>query len=84
MAPDFLIYIFILFKFFIVILLLFSAGVVRLYLLKAGFLTINYYFFTIFYILSFFKQVSALLNKIIKRFNYFKSFTFAETLNALT
>jgi len=84
MAPDFLIYIFTLFKFFVVILLLFFVNVVKLYLLKAGFLTINHFFFTILYILPLFKQVSALLNKAIKRFSYFKSFTPAETLNIST
>jgi len=65
-------------------LLPFSAGVVRLCLLKTGFSTINHFFFTILYILSFFKQVSALLNKVIKRFSYLKNFTPAETLNVST
>jgi len=84
MAPDFFIYIFILFKFLTAVLLFFFVNIVKLYLLKTGFPIINYFFFTILYILSFFKQVSTLLNKIIKRFNYFKNFTFAETLNAST
>jgi len=84
MAPDFFIYIFILFKFFAVILLFFSANVVRLYLLKAGFPIINHFFFIIPCILSPFKQVSTLLNKITERLNHFKSFTPTETLNVST